>query len=101
MANAAIPLSDPINLDQALAEPPGTTALIDATVIIDPDGAHICPVESQRFPIQPCPPGAPTADGIAAQPNSRNAWFGPLLATRTATGFAHIAPTGGYAGGTL
>jgi hypothetical protein len=101
MANAAIPLTAPITLEQAVADPPGTTALIDATVIVDPDGARICAVESQAFPILPCPPGAPTADGITAQPDFRTAWFGPLLATRTATGFAHIAPTGGYAGGAL
>lgn len=101
MSNATIPLKDPIGLDQALAQPAGTTALIDATVIIDPDGAHICMVESQGFPIEPCPPGSPSADNITAQPDARNAWFGPLLATRTDTGFTRIAPTGGYAGGVL
>jgi hypothetical protein len=101
MSNTTIPLADPISLDNATALSAGSTALIDASVIIDPDGAHVCTTTSQDFPIEPCPPGSPTVDGIAPIANARHAWFGPILATRTETGFTRIAPTGGYAGGTL
>jgi len=101
MSSTSVALDDPIDLDTAVALPAGTTALIDASVVIDPDGAHVCRTTSQEFPIEPCPAGSPTADGIAPVANARNAWFGPILATRTDTGFTRIAPTGGYAGGTL
>lgn len=101
MAAPAMTLGEPISLDQALAQPAGTTAFIDARVVVDPDGAHVCVVDIPGANVQPCPAGAPPVDDVAAQGNARTAWFGPLLATRTATGFTRVAPTGGYAGGAL
>lgn len=101
MAGTAVSLNDPISFDEALDLPVGTTALIDAVVVVDPDGARVCAGEGPDRAVVPCPRGSPSADGTRATPGARSAWFGPLLATRTETGFTRIAATGGSAGGAL
>ncbi len=37
-------------------------------------------------------------NGIDPVDDSRSVWFGPLLVTRTESGFTRIAAIGGYAG---
>ena len=101
MGNATIPLDEPISLDEARALPIGDTGLIDAAVVVDPNGAYVCATGSTDLPGEPCPPGSPIAGGIAPTVDARTTWFGPLLATRTDTGFSRIAATGGSAGGAL
>lgn len=98
MSDAKISLDDPISFDSALALPVGNTALIDATVIVDPAGAFVCAFPSPDPAADTCPPGSPVAEGIEPEPGVRSVLFGPMLATRTEAGFTAIAPTGGYSG---
>ena len=88
-----------ISLEDALALPAGQTRWIDASLVIDPSGARLCTSAGFQGSLElpPCPVDSPTADGVAATPGSRTIWFGPLLGTRTATGFTDIVPTGGSA----
>lgn len=90
---------NPISLADALALPAGETRWIDASVVIDPTGAHLCKASGfQGSPeLAPCPADAAAVEGVEATPEVRTVWFGPVLAARTATGFTNIVPTGGYA----
>ncbi|MGI9053940.1 MAG: hypothetical protein ACR2HQ_15075 [Ilumatobacteraceae bacterium] len=101
MGDEEIPLTDPISLEQAFALPVGSTALIDASVIVDPGGAFVCVVAEPNANVGPCPPGSPIAEGITPEPGYRSGLFGPLLATRTERGFATIVATGGFGGTAL
>ncbi|MGH9271217.1 MAG: hypothetical protein ACRDZ2_08080 [Ilumatobacteraceae bacterium] len=96
MSDAEIPITAPISLEQALAMPAGSLALIDATVIVDPAGAFVCAVSDPDRAVETCPAGSPIAEGIPLQPGVRATLYGPLLVTRTSSGFAEIVATGGY-----
>lgn len=98
-ADIAIRPENRISLTDAFSLTPGETRWIDADVVIDPAGAHLCDAPGfQGSPgLAPCPEGSPSVDAIEPTPESRTIWFGPILASRTDTGFNRIVPTGGYA----
>ena len=99
---AGIDLGSALSVTDALAEPIGTTVIVDASVVVEADMALVCgPRPSKIFPIARCEPGSPTAAWPPGMPGLRQEYFGPLLATRTASGFDFIAATGGTAGESL
>jgi hypothetical protein len=99
MADLTAGPSVTIDLPGALRLAAGSTAWIDADVVIDPDGAHVCHAQTFQGSIEldPCPPDSPVVDDLVATPGSRSIWFGPLLITRTSTGFEHVTAIGGVA----
>ena len=89
-----------LSLEEALALPVGTTAFVDISVVVGPEGAFVCHHDVTAA-ITPCPDGSPVAESYTAIEDARTVRFGPILATRTETGFTEIAPTGGSAGSSL
>ncbi len=100
MADVAITPAHLLAVDEAVALDIGRSSWVDADVVIGPEGAHLCdaPTVPGSIAIEACPPGSPTVDGIDPVDDSRSVWFGPLLVTRTESGFTRIAAIGGYAG---
>ncbi len=103
MLNVETNLSAPKSVAEALEAKPGQVVIIDAQVIRGPAGAFICvpPPSSTPGVIEPCPAGSPPAEGVGALQGARETWPGPLIATRTPTGFTEIAARGGGSGGGL
>lgn len=99
-ADVLVTTADPLTLADAVGLGLGRSAWVDADVVIGPEGALLCdaPMVPGSIAIESCPPGSPSADGIDPGVGYRTVWFGPLLVSRTATGFARIAATGGTAG---
>ena len=89
-----------LSLEEALALPVGTTAFVDISVVVGPEGAFVCHHDVTAA-ITPCPDGSPVAESYTAIEDARTVRFGPILATRTEAGFTEIAPTGGPAGSSL
>ncbi len=112
MTDRPITVDHLLDIPAALELAPGTTAWIDGSVYALVDGATICaepgslthttqpPLTTAPAPIG-CPAGAPIAAGITGTAGYYKYYGGPLLATRTDTGFERVASTGGYGGSTL
>ena len=102
MANVALSPGNEVellSLEDALLLPPGVTVFVDASVVVGPEGAYVC--KQLRLVVEPCPDDSPEAESYEPTPDWRTVRKGPLLATRTTTGFTEIAPIGGYGGSTL